>query len=362
MAEGGPSKPTEESVKDQADSHTGDWLASLFKRGLNLGTSSKRDDVEKLLEKPDLDSLVTFMKSDRCKNVITMAGAGISTSCGIPDFRSPGTGLYDNLAKYNLPHPQAVFELGYFKENPEPFFMLAKNLYPGSFKPSPCHYFIRLLQDKGLLLRHYTQNIDTLERVAGVKDDKLVEAHGTFYTGHCLTCRKEYTLDWMKEKIFADVIPHCITKNCDGIVKPDIVFFGENLPQKFFDCSNKDFPKCDLLIIMGTSLVVQPFASLTDRVADSTPRLYINLEKSSAQGDPMMALFGMSCGFRFDAADNYRDVFWQGTCDDGCYDLAEKLGWKDELQKLMSTEYARIDSEQKTEQNKSGANSKPGKL
>lgn len=106
--------------------------------------------------------------------------------------------MYDNLQKYNLPHPQAIFELDFFQENPKPFFVLAKELYPGSFKPTVCHYFIRLLHDKGLLLRHYTQNIDTLERVAGIPGEKLIEAHGTFHTGHCLECRKEYPLQWMK--------------------------------------------------------------------------------------------------------------------------------------------------------------------
>lgn len=78
-------------------------------------------------------------------------------AAGIPDFRSPGSGLYDNLQKYNLPYPQAIFEINFFRENPKPFFILAKELYPGIFKPTPGHYFIRLLQDKGLLLRHYTQ-------------------------------------------------------------------------------------------------------------------------------------------------------------------------------------------------------------
>lgn len=119
-------------------------------------------------------------------------------AAGIPDFRSVGTGLYHNLEKYNLPHPEAIFELNYFHNNPKPFFVLAKELYPGTFKPTVCHYFIRLLHEKGILLRHYTQNIDTLERVAGIPEEKLVEAHGTFYTGHCLTCRAKYQLDWMK--------------------------------------------------------------------------------------------------------------------------------------------------------------------
>ena len=78
-------------------------------------------------------------------------------AAGIPDFRSPGSGLYHNLEKYKLPDPQAIFEIGFFRHTPQPFFTLAKELYPGSFKPTVCHYFIRLLNEKGLLRRHYTQ-------------------------------------------------------------------------------------------------------------------------------------------------------------------------------------------------------------
>uniref|UniRef100_A0A8C3UAN1 NAD-dependent protein deacetylase sirtuin-2 n=2 Tax=Catharus ustulatus TaxID=91951 RepID=A0A8C3UAN1_CATUS len=141
-----------------------------------------------------------FLKSERCKNVVCMVGAGISTSAGIPDFRSPGTGLYSNLQSYDLPYPEAIFEIGFFKKHPEPFFALARELYPGQFKPTVCHYFMRLLQDKGLLLRCYTQNIDTLERVAGLDPELLVEAHGTFFTSHCLrpSCRQRYGLAWMR--------------------------------------------------------------------------------------------------------------------------------------------------------------------
>ena len=78
-------------------------------------------------------------------------------SSGIPDFRSPGTGLYNNLEKYNLPFPEAIFDIEFFKSNPKPFFVLAKDLYPGAFNPTPSHWFIRLLHEKGILLRHYTQ-------------------------------------------------------------------------------------------------------------------------------------------------------------------------------------------------------------
>ncbi|XP_064600311.1 NAD-dependent protein deacetylase sirtuin-2-like [Liolophura sinensis] len=276
-----------------------------------------------------------------------MAGAGISTSAGIPDFRSPGSGLYDNLQKYNLPDPQAIFSIDFFKESPEPFFELARELFPGQFKPTPCHYFIKMLDDKGLLLRHYTQNIDTLERVSGLNGDKIVEAHGTFHTSHCLACGKEYCLDWMKNEVFKGGVPKCDVEGCEGVVKPDIVFFGEALPKRFFDCVKKDMMECDLLIIMGTSLVVQPFASLTSRVPDTTPRLYINREKSPPMDPFMDLLMGGGSDFNADKEGNYRDVFWEGSCDDGAQALATLLGWGEELKTTVKTEQARIDKETK---------------
>uniref|UniRef100_A0A674G7Z0 NAD-dependent protein deacetylase n=1 Tax=Taeniopygia guttata TaxID=59729 RepID=A0A674G7Z0_TAEGU len=269
------------------------------------------------------------------KNIVCMVGAGLSTPAGIPDFRSPGTGLYSNLQSYNLPYPEAIFEIRFFKKHPEPFFALARELYPGQFKPTVCHYFMRLLQDKGLLLRCYTQNIDTLERVAGLDPELLVEAHGTFFTSHCLrpSCRQRYSLAWMRERIFSSLVPKC--EKCQGLVKPDIVFFGESLPARFFTLLESDFEKVDLLIIMGTSLQVQPFASLISR-------LLINKEKTG-QGDPLMSLMGFG-GMDFDSDKAYRDVAWLGDCDSGCLALAELLGWKEELEELVRREHAAIDA------------------
>ena len=81
-----------------------------------------------------------------------------------PSHRTPGTGLYDNLQQYHIPEPSAIFDITFFVRNPKPFFMLAKELYPGKYSPNIVHYFVRLLQEKGLLLRNYTQNIDGLDR------------------------------------------------------------------------------------------------------------------------------------------------------------------------------------------------------
>lgn len=307
------------------------YMAQKF--GLNDSADSE-EPKPKILDEISIEGVIKFIKEKKSTNIITLAGAGISTSSGIPDFRSPGSGLYDNLSKYNLPHPQAIFEISFFRENPKPFFALAKELYPGSFKPTPCHYFIRLLSEKGLLLRHFTQNIDTLERVAGIPGDKLVEAHGTFHTSHCLGCNKTFSLEWMKDKIFSDIIPKC--DHCEDVVKPDIVFFGETLPKRFFHCLQNDFPKCDLLIIMGSSLTVEPFASLIERVPSTCPRLLINRTKAG-QRNPVMAFLGMGSGLDFDSEDNSRDVAWLGDCDDGCLKLAAGLGWEEELENLLKS-------------------------
>eukprot|EP01147_Barroeca_monosierra_P009494 gene9494-1735_t len=206
-----------------------------------------------------------------------MAGAGISTSAGIPDFRSPGTGLYDNLQKYNLDAPEDVFSIDFFRSNPSPFFELARELYPGNFKPTPSHIFIRLLQEKDMLLRHYTQNIDTLERVAGIREEKLVEAHGSFATASCVTCKTLAEPESVKASVFSSDVPLCV--QCEGIVKPDIVFFGENLPAKFNKLFRKDLQTADALIVLGTSLTVHPFASLIRYARDDVPRLLINRYK-----------------------------------------------------------------------------------
>ncbi|XP_053123149.1 NAD-dependent protein deacetylase sirtuin-2 [Hemicordylus capensis] len=316
-----------------------DFLRNLLSRTLGLGT----EKPEKVLEDLTLEGVSKFMLSEKCKKVICMVGAGISTAAGIPDFRSPGTGLYANLQQYKLPYPEAIFEISYFKQHPEPFFALARELYPGQFKPTLCHYFIRLLKEKGLLLRCYTQNIDTLERVAGLDQEDLVEAHGTFYTSHCTSasCRKTYSLEWMKEKIFSSLIPKC--EKCESVVKPDIVFFGENLPSRFFSLMQSDFHNVDLLIIMGTSLQVQPFASLVSRVPKNTPRLLINKEKTG-ESDPFMSLMGFGCGMDFDSEKAYRDVAYLGDCDEGCLALAELLGWKKELEELVKKEHAAIEA------------------
>ncbi|CAF0816349.1 unnamed protein product [Adineta steineri] len=285
-------------------------------------------DESPVLKSFDLRGAVEYIEN--CSNIIIMSGAGMSTSAGIPDFRTPGTGLYSRLEKYNLPDPQAIFTLDFFRENPKPFFLLAKELYPNNFKPTPAHHFIQLLNEKGKLLRVFTQNIDSLERVVGIPPEKIVEAHGTFFTNHCLDCQKEYSLDHVKEIIFNDEIPHC--DECSGIIKPDIVFFGENLPKRYGECVSTDFPQCDFLIIMGTSLQVAPFNTLISRVNKKCPRLLINMEPA---GNTAVAWEPLTNVLKFDSEKNYRDVFHKSSCDDGVAEMTKLLGWQNDFEKLL---------------------------
>ena len=244
-------------------------------------------------------------------------GAGISTSAGIPDFRSPDTGLYSNLARLDLPYPEAVFDISFFRNNPHPFYALAHELYPGKFRPTIAHSFVRLLSDQGLLLKLFTQNIDCLEREAGVPDEKIVEAHGSFARQRCIDCKTPFPADLMRKTVQKGEIPYCLTPQCNGLVKPDIVFFGEQLPEEFFH--NRSLPvSADLCIVMGTSLTVQPFASLPQICSQGVPRVLINKEVVGGLGS---------------RAD---DVIIIGDCDDGVRRLASALGWLDELEKLQA--------------------------
>ena len=267
------------------------------------------------LSSRSLEAVAEYIKDGPPKRIVVLTGAGISTSAGIPDFRSPETGLYANLARLGLPYAEAVFDISYFREHPEPFYALAKELYPGQFYPTVSHAFIALLNKKSMLEHLFTQNIDCLERSAGVPDDKIMEAHGSFATQRCIDCKTEYPDDLMKKTVESGDVPHCLVPECNGLVKPDIVFFGESLPAAFSQRSPM-VTMADLVFVIGTSLSVQPFASLPQYAREGVPRILFNMERV---GD---------LGGRLD------DVVVLGDCDSGVRKLADALGWRDELEAL----------------------------
>lgn len=163
-----------------------------------------------------------------------------------------------------------------------------------------------------------------------------MEAHGSFATQRCIECKTEYPDERMKEVVGLKEVPRCVRKSCNGLVKPDIVFFGEELPESFQ--RNRSLPaRADLAIIMGTSLTVQPFASLPSFVREDAPRVLINLERVGSLGS------------------RPGDVLLLGDCDAGVRKFADALGWRDELEehwKANNPEQSEQEAPLKTRQEK----------
>lgn len=196
-----------------------------------------------------IDHFLELLKSS--KYVVVLTGAGISTPSGIPDFRSP-TGLY---SKY----PEDIFDIEYFYRDPKGFYKFCKEvLLPMTdFKPNPAHIMLAKLEQKGILKATITQNIDGLHQKAGSKN--VIELHGSVYEYHCTQCSKEYSLSSIKKMVEVSNLPLC---NCSGLIRPNIVFFGESLPERAIRDAQDYSTRCDLMIVLGSSLVVYPAAQL----------------------------------------------------------------------------------------------------
>ena len=170
--------------------------------------------------------------------------------------------------------------------------------------------------------------------------DLIVEAHGSFATATCLKCRSTTTAEELKPRIDLGEVVRCNKASCkgkqDALIKPDIVFFGEGLPKDFFSRLS-DLDRCDLLLVMGTSLQVQPFASVVNRVRGDCPRVLINLESVGELDDfdTTGSFFSKyrEDGFDFDGRtrggpSKARDVRWLGEADKAVLELVDLLGWR----------------------------------
>lgn len=278
---------------------------------------SKRAKLARYNSVPDAVELIR-----KCSNIVVITGAGISTSLGIPDFRSAGTGLYSKLEHLGLNDPQEVFDIETFKQDPTIFYSVAKDIIPSTDRYTPTHKFLAMLHERGKLLTNYSQNIDNLEVKAGLPKEKLIQCHGSFGTASCVQCHYQIP----GEKIFPDIragkIPKCTrclstlkasgaapkrkrsagaekkrrrwtdndssddTSEYDipttGVMKPDITFFGEALPDEFSRrLTENDRDKVDLVIVIGTSLKVTPVSEIVSFLPPHIPQIYV-LAKPSA--------------------------------------------------------------------------------
>lgn len=305
-------------VQEKKQNKKMDQIWKDFDR-IRLENKKKKNELKStpLFDSFDIEGAAKLI--EKSKNIIVLTGAGISVAAGIPDFRSPKTGLYSRLKKYKLPTPESIFTLKYYKRKPEPFTMLASELFPSNkHKPTKVHQFIKLLEDKKMLKRNYTQNIDCLERKVGLSDKVLVECHGSFASATCLKCEAEYTQEYMKKIYDKKEVPYC-TECLKGLIKPDIVFFGESLYRKYYVAAHSnDFDVCDLMIIIGTSLKVAPVSTLIDKVHYTCPRILINKEKVYNSN-------WLGQGFHFD--EQFRDCFLEGDCQKIIESLCKELKW-----------------------------------
>ncbi|MHA6531451.1 NAD-dependent protein deacylase [Paenibacillus sp. BAC0078] len=200
-----------------------------------------------------LQTLVSWIKDSG--NIVFFGGAGTSTESGIPDFRS-AAGLYQT--QHNSPYPpEVMLSRSFFMSYPDIFFDFyrSKMIHPEA-KPNGAHLLLAELERQGKLKAVITQNIDGLHQLAGSK--QVLELHGSIHRNHCMDCSRYYGL----EQVLAstDSVPRC--PECGGIIKPDVVLYEEELDHDVLVASVAAIAAADLLIIGGTSLTVQPAASL----------------------------------------------------------------------------------------------------
>lgn len=189
---------------------------------------------------------------DHADHIVFFTGAGVSTDSGIPDFRSQD-GLYNQ--KYSIP-PEEIISHHYFEENPEEFFRFYKDkmLYLDA-EPNSVHKFIAECEAKHKSLGVVTQNIDGLHQKAGSK--KVYELHGSVLRNYCENCSAFYPASFIKE---STGVPRC--PKCGGIIKPDVVLYEEGLSEAVLNGAVAAIQSADVLIVLGTSLVVYPAAGL----------------------------------------------------------------------------------------------------
>lgn len=184
---------------------------------------------------------------------VVLTGAGVSTFSGIPDFRG-SSGIYNEF------DADLIFSIEHFKKEPSYFYGHSKDLiYDLEHRqPSIVHRVLSELERRGIIKTIITQNIDMLHQKAGSKN--VIEVHGSPQEHSCLACGKKYTYEYVAVLLRKEDVPTC--NECGGLIKPDIIFYGELLKQDVIEKAIEESSKADLLLVLGSTLVVQPAASL----------------------------------------------------------------------------------------------------
>jgi len=193
-----------------------------------------------------------------------------------------------------------------------------------------------MVYDKKIVSHYLTQNIDNLESKAGFEKNQINHAHGANFGAYCAKCRKAADHNKLQEYIAKGQVFYCDRKVededfarkgeevevCGGPIKPEITFFGEQLPPKFLSVLKRVDEECDLLIVIGTALAVQPFASIVTEVDDKTPKVLINMTKTE--------------NYDFDNKELHPErIFLQGKCDEVVAKISKDCGWEQEFKERI---------------------------
>jgi len=235
---------------------------------------------------------------------LALTGAGISTDSGIPDFRSPESGLWSRV------DPMEVASWEALRRNPQKFYRFWRERLPSLLeaRPNVTHITLALMEGRGLLQGIITQNIDNLHREAGSK--KLWEVHGSYKRAVCIRCGRHYRIEELWAKLEGDKLPRC--DSCGGLLKPDVILFGEQLSPSFGEAAAA-VARADLLLALGTSLEVYPVAGLVPQAAhggtkvaiinrDPTPFDHLADLVIHSQLGPVMELLQQELGLEQEAA------------------------------------------------------------
>lgn len=189
------------------------------------------------------------------RKLVVFTGAGISTESGIPDFRSPG-GVWSRFDPEDFTYQKFVADP---EARRKQWRMLGEGHLTTDAEPNPAHYAIAELDSLGKLDCVITQNVDNLHHKAGVPAEKVFELHGNVQWVVCLSCGQRYPFEHIKARLEGgEEIPDC--EQCQGMLKPDAVLFGEALPQEVLQEASQRSSDCDLFIVVGSTLVVYPAA------------------------------------------------------------------------------------------------------
>jgi NAD-dependent deacetylase len=190
------------------------------------------------------------------RSTVVLTGAGVSVPSGIPDFRTPETGMWANV------DPMEVAHIETFRNEPERFWSFYGDRFAslGDKRPNGAHKALAELEKRGLIDAVITQNIDRLHHMAGTED--LIEVHGSIEISRCLNCGAAYELEWVRDEAAEQGIPRCNKCDLAPPLKPDVVLFGEMLPEAALQRAFELASGADVLIAIGSSLVVHPVAGI----------------------------------------------------------------------------------------------------